>query len=115
MPETDPAKLMTSAAAAEQRTRELLARGQWRKTRDEIKPLVKLDRVRYLPLLIQANIGLSREMQAKGQVAEAQQLLAYLASIASADELREAEAQLMGKNQGAATDLSKAAAALMAP
>jgi hypothetical protein len=63
--------LPSSALDAEQRAREFLAREKWRKARDEIKPLVKVDRERYLPLLIQANIGLAREMMGKGQVSEA--------------------------------------------
>ncbi|MGH7967432.1 MAG: hypothetical protein ACREIC_01760, partial [Limisphaerales bacterium] len=53
--------------AAEQRGREFLAQGRWRKARDEFKPLVKADRARYLPLLIEANVGLVREMISKGQ------------------------------------------------
>jgi tetratricopeptide (TPR) repeat protein len=88
-----------SAVAAEQRAREFLAQNQWRKARDELKPLTKLDRARFLPLLIRANIGLSREMMAKGQVAEAQQVLSYLAGIATTEQLRAAEQEVLEQVQ----------------
>ena len=55
----------------EKQAREYLAAGRWRKARDEFKVLVKKDRVRFLPLLIEANMGLAREMLGKGLVSEA--------------------------------------------
>src|SRR5687768_9642812 len=87
-------KMIPSVVAAEQRARDFLAQKQWRKARDELKPLVKADRPRFLHLLIKANIGLSREMTAKGQVAEAQQVLSYLAGIATSEQMRAAELEL---------------------
>lgn len=99
--------LAPSTIAAEQRAREFLARGQWRKARDELKPLTKIDRPRFLPLLIKANIGLSREMMARGQVEEAQQVLSYLAGIATADQMRMAELELGGADQPSGVDLGK--------
>jgi tetratricopeptide (TPR) repeat protein len=68
--------------AEEQKIRELLAQARWRKARDEAKPLVKRDRARYLPLLVEANVGLTREMLAKGLNSEARQVVAYLKTIA---------------------------------
>ena len=50
-----------SAAA---RVLEMMRDGRWRKARDAVKDLCKRDRMRYLPLLIEANIGLVREMLA---------------------------------------------------
>ena len=91
------ASLPASVVAAEQRAREFLAGQKWRKARDELKPLVKADRDRFLPLLIQANLGLAREMMAKGQSSEAQQVLSYLATIAPAEQLRAVELELSGK------------------
>jgi len=109
-----PATLKMSPAmvAAEGRARDFLAKGQWRKARDEIKPLAKIDRPRYLPLLIQANVGLSREMIAKGQIPEAQQVLAYLATIASPDQLRAVELELAGRSQSTPDALGKVLSAL---
>jgi tetratricopeptide (TPR) repeat protein len=68
--------------AEERRIREFLSQARWRKARDEAKPLVKLDRSRYLPLLVEANVGLAREMLAKGLNSEARQVVAYLKTIA---------------------------------
>ena len=56
--------------------------GRWRKARDAAKELVKRDRTRYLPLLVEANVGLTREMLGKGLVKEATTVVDYLASIA---------------------------------
>ena len=100
---------------AEQRARELLAQRQWRPARDELKKLTKLDRPRFLPLLIRANIGLSREMTAKGQVAEAQQVLSYLAGIASIDELRAAEQDLTAQSAPDPAEVAQLADKLFAP
>lgn len=76
-----------SASQLEQRARQFLASGKFRKAREDLKLLCKQDRARYLPLLVQANIGLAREMLAKGMTSEAQQVLAYLKTIASAADL----------------------------
>lgn len=68
-------------ATDERRIRELLKEGRWRKARDEIKPLLKAERVRFLPLLFEANVGLAREMIGKGLISEARQVVAYLKRI----------------------------------
>ena len=65
----------------EQRARDLLAQGLFRKARDEFKVLCKTDRTRYLPWLIEANCGLARAMVAKGMKMEAMQVLSYLKTL----------------------------------
>ena len=107
--------LPPAVVAAEQRAREFLAQAKWRKARDELKPLVKSDGPRYLPLLIQANIGLAREMMAKGQVSEAQQVLSYLATLAPSDQLRTLELELAGKSDNSEAFVAKFMAALAEP
>ncbi|MGH8019094.1 MAG: hypothetical protein ACREIA_12535, partial [Opitutaceae bacterium] len=87
-----------SVAAAEQRARAFLAREKWRQARDEIKPLVKIDRPRFLPLLIEANTGLARKMIAAGQASEARQVLNYLGTIAPAGQLRGLEIELAARS-----------------
>jgi tetratricopeptide (TPR) repeat protein len=67
--------------------RDFLAQGRFRKARDEFKLLCKLDRPKFLPLLVEANIGLAREMAGKGMVDEAQQVLYYLKTIATPEQL----------------------------
>ena len=79
--------------------REYLAQGRFRKARDEFKVLCKADRPRFLPLLIEANLGLAREMLGKGMVAEAQQVVAYLKTIASREQVFALELEV---NPGAA-------------
>ena len=101
--------------APEERARLLLSQGKWRKARDEIKPLVKADRVRYLPLLIEANLGLAREMIAKGLISEAQQVAAYLATIAPAEQVRSLKLQLAMRTGAAGSSLSDFLSALSAP
>lgn len=59
-----------------------LAEGKWRKARDAAKELYKKDKARYLPLLIEANSGLAREMIAKGLTKDAETVMAYLRTIA---------------------------------
>lgn len=63
-----------------------LAAAKWRKARDLAKELCKKDRPRYLTLLIEANVGLAREMQAKGLTKDAEPVLAYLKSICPPDQ-----------------------------
>ena len=86
------------AAAIEQRARDYLAAGRFRKARDEVKPLVKIDRAKYLPLLIEANKKLARELLGKGQVSEAEQVIAYLKTIASTAELGALELDAAAKS-----------------
>ena len=111
-PGNPPTALPPSVVAAEQRAREFLAQTKWRKARDELKPLIKVDRARYLPLLIQANLGLVRELMAKGQVADAQPILAYLATIAPAEQLRAVELEMAGRTGNQASILPRCVAAL---
>ncbi len=59
-----------------------LAAGRFRKARDAFKQLAKEDRERFLPRLIESNAGLAGEMIAKGQASEAEQVMAYLKTIA---------------------------------
>ncbi|MBI4026383.1 MAG: hypothetical protein HY360_15465 [Verrucomicrobia bacterium] len=84
-------------ALQEQRARDFLETGRYRKARDEIKPLCKINRAKYLPLLIQANQGLMREMISKGQISEAQQVLAYLKTIAPPSEWRALDLELAAR------------------
>jgi hypothetical protein len=80
--------------AEERRIRELLSQARWRKARDGAKPLAKLDRARYLPLLIEANAGLAREMIVKGLNSEARQVVAYLKTIAPKEVWQSLEAEI---------------------
>ena len=84
MPEHQPATAASDAAMSKQErmAREYLAQGKFRKARDEFKVLVKLDRPKFLPLLVEANFALAREMLGKGMVSEARQLIEYLKTIA---------------------------------
>jgi tetratricopeptide (TPR) repeat protein len=81
----------------EARARDFLAQGRYRKARDDFKMLCRSDRAKYLPLLVQANVGLAREMLAKGLVSEAEQVVAYLKTIAPAAELHGLELELANK------------------
>lgn len=85
----------------DQQARAFLAAGKWRKARDEFKELCKVDRARFLPLLIQANLGLARDMAGKGQTAEATQVLAYLKTIAQPADWKPLELQLALKTGAA--------------
>lgn len=71
--------------ALEETGLEFLRNGKFRKARDAFKSLHKSQPARALPLLIDANLGLAHEMMAKGLVSEANQVLAYLKTIAPAD------------------------------
>jgi tetratricopeptide (TPR) repeat protein len=71
-----------------------LAEGRWRKARDLAKDLCKKDRVRYLPLLIEANVGLARELLGKGLVKDAETVVAYLKTIAPAEVVAALEKEL---------------------
>jgi hypothetical protein len=80
--------------AAEHKIRSFLQQGSWRRARDEAKPLCKVDRPRFLPLLVEANIGLIRAMVKKGQRADASQVLEYLKTIAPRDKWLPIEKEL---------------------
>lgn len=81
MPETPftPAELALERAGLG-----FLRDGKFRKARDAFKSLNKSQPARALPLLIDANLGLAGEMMSKGLVSEANQVLAYLKTIAPA-------------------------------
>jgi tetratricopeptide (TPR) repeat protein len=113
--ESSPAALPPSVAAAERRAREYLAQGKWRKARDEVKPLVKGFRAHFLPVLIEANVGLAREMAAKGQVAEARQVMAYLATVAPAEQIRALEIEIASRSMGEGAVVAKYAGLLAEP
>ncbi len=75
---------------------------RWRKARDAAKELCKRDRARYLDLLIQANVGLAREMLGKGLIKEAETVATHLASFAPPETvalLRQEMATPQGKRQ----------------
>lgn len=83
----------------------LLEAGLWRKARDAAKELCRKDRGRYLVLLIRANVGLVREMLAKGLLKEAETVAAYLETFAPADTMAVLRAEMAaptGKRQVAA-------------
>lgn len=71
-----------------------LAEGRWRKARDLAKELCKKDRARYLPLLIEANVGLARELLGKGLPKDAETVVAYLKTIAPAEVVAALEKEL---------------------
>lgn len=66
----------------------MMGQEKWRQARDELKTWVKSDRARFLPLLIEANLGLARKMLAAGQAGDARQVLTYLATIAPPETMR---------------------------
>jgi tetratricopeptide (TPR) repeat protein len=72
--------------ALEQAGLEFLRSGKFRKARDSFKSLHKILPAHALPLLIEANLGLANEMMAKGLASEANQVMAYLKTIAPADQ-----------------------------
>ncbi|MEI7924470.1 MAG: hypothetical protein WCJ40_21390, partial [Planctomycetota bacterium] len=91
-----------SAMSSQERVaRDLLASGRFRKARDEFKVLCKADRQKYLPLLVEANVGLAREMLGKNMVEEARQVLVYLKTIARPEQLRVLELELNVNSKGA--------------
>ena len=109
---TQSRDLPSSLDVQDQRARAWLAAGKWRQARDALKPLVKADRGRFLPLLIEANVGLARAMLAHGQTSEARQVLNYLATIAPADHMRAVELEFACKTDSSAASLPKLFAAL---
>ena len=76
--------LTPAQIALEQEGLGFLRAGKFRKALDAFKALHKSHPSRALPLLIEANLGLANEMIAKGLVSEANQVIAYLKTIAPA-------------------------------
>lgn len=68
--------------------------GRWRKARDAAKDLCKRDRAKYLPLLVESNVGLVREMLGKGLVKEAGTVVDYLQTLAPAELIATLRAEM---------------------
>lgn len=81
------------------KVRSLLAARQWRKARDEAKLACKADRALFLPLLIEANVGLASEMIAKKQFSEAEQVISYLATIAPKEVVEALKKEMVGQKE----------------
>ncbi len=94
------AKAFEGDAAAAEVLRHLEAK-KWRKARDAAKLLVKKDKARYQPLLVEANLGLFGEMLEKNLLSEAKTLLDYLQTIVQPEKVEELRGKLAGA-QGAA-------------
>ncbi len=72
----------SGGGSMEMQAAEEMQAGRFRKARDLYKALCKEDRARYLPGLIESNRALARQLMEKGQIPEAQQVIAYLKTIA---------------------------------
>ncbi len=81
-------------AEQEKNIRDHLSQGRWRKARDEAKSVLKQDPGRFLPLIIEANVGLAREMASRGLTSEAAQVLTYLRTIAPPETVRLLEVEM---------------------
>ncbi len=110
---SSPPSLASPPPAAEEHARRLLIQEKWRQARDELKPLVKVDRVRFLPLLVEANLGLARKMMADGQTDGARQVLNYLATLVPREQLRAVELELATKSGATEQTRPKYVAALV--
>lgn len=88
-----------------------LANGRFRRAREAFKQLVKQEGDRFLPGLIQANAGLAAEMIGRGKLSEAEQVFAYLKTIAPPETLAvlEIPLALAGEEWGKVTRLAAAA------
>ena len=69
-------------ASIEKSALEEMVNGRFRRARDAYKVLCKSDRTKYLPHLIEANRRLVEQLTEKGQFSEAEQVMAYLKTIA---------------------------------
>lgn len=100
----------------EKQVRQHLAESAFRKARDLCKTLVKVDKARFFPLLLESNVGLIRHMISKGQVSEAKQVIAYLKTIAPAEQVAAIEiemtAALHSKDASSASTLPQIVALL---
>jgi len=83
----------------EKQARDDMAASRFRKARDAYKTLCKQDREKYLPALIDANRRLAEQLMEKGLGSEAQQVLAYLATIAPASTIIAQDLSLGLKHQ----------------
>jgi len=71
-----------SSDQLERQARDDMTAGRFRKARDTYKILCKQDREKHLPALIEANRCLAEQLVEKGQIPEAEQVLAHLKTIA---------------------------------
>jgi hypothetical protein len=71
-----------SSEQLERQAQDDLRAGRFRKSRDIYKILCKQDREKYLPGLIEANRRLAEQLMENGLISEAEQVLAYLKTIA---------------------------------
>ena len=63
--------------------RELLARGKFRQAKDAFKDLCKIDKVKYLPELLQSYQGLANQMIQNGQAADAEKIIENIKALSS--------------------------------
>ena len=89
-----PSRDIRSPDPLEAQARAHLAAGRWRKARDAFKELCKGDRVAFQPSLIEANVGLARSMLDKRLISDAQQVLAYLKTVASPETIAALESEI---------------------
>ncbi|MFA7344153.1 MAG: hypothetical protein WC003_07600 [Terrimicrobiaceae bacterium] len=71
-----------------------LEKGKWRNARDLAKDLCKKDRVRYLPLLVEANAGLAHDLASRGLLSDARTVVDHLKTIAPPERVASLEAFL---------------------
>ena len=76
-----------SSEQLERQARDDMAAARFRKARDTYKVLCKQDREKYLPGLIEANRRLAEQLMEKGLTSDAEQVLAYLKTIAPPSRL----------------------------
>ena len=61
--------------------RELLAKGKFRKAKDAFKELHKIDKIKYLPELLQCYHGMANQMIQNGQLSDAAQIIENIRAI----------------------------------
>jgi hypothetical protein len=76
-----------SSEQLERQARDDMAASRFRKARDTYKVLCKQNREKYLPGLVEANRGLAEQLMENGRNSEAEQVLAYLKTIAPASSM----------------------------
>jgi hypothetical protein len=97
-----------SAEQLEQQARDDLAAGRFRKARDIYKILCKQDREKNLPGLIEANRRLAEQLMQNGRPSEAEQVLAYLKTIAPSSSILATDVSLALKKHDWQTALDRA-------
>ncbi len=76
-----------SSERLERQARDDMAATRFRKARDAYKVLCKQDREKYLPGLLEANRRLAEQLIENGLISEAEQVLAYLKTIAPSSSM----------------------------